>query len=270
MPIYMDRHDIEGATAEAVAEAHREDLRVQHKHGCKTLTYWFDESRGTAFCLIEGPTADAVQSMHREAHGLVPNEVMEVDVATVAQFLGRVTDPLGSGPVQEPAFRAIMFTDMADSTRLTNALGDDAAFELLQRHHEIVLAKVAEHDGSEVDRAGDGFLLSFSSVAKSVACAIDIQRELKSQNIEEPQTPIRVRIGIGAGEPVTDGKALFGSIINLTARICAHAQASQILAASVVRDLCTGKGFSFHGRGAITFKGFDEPIDLHEVAWQAQ
>ena len=92
MPLFMDRHDVRDATAEAVAAAHQQDLRVQAHHTCKTLTYWFDEKRGTAFCLIEAPTAAAVHAMHREAHGLIPNMIIEVQPSTVESFLGRITD----------------------------------------------------------------------------------------------------------------------------------------------------------------------------------
>ena len=64
MPIYMDRHDLDNVTALDVAKAHGEDLKIQHKYNCKGLTYWFDEERGTAFCLIKAPNADCVKRMH--------------------------------------------------------------------------------------------------------------------------------------------------------------------------------------------------------------
>ena len=69
--------------------------------------------------------------------------------------------------------------------------------------------------------------------------------------------PCGAKIGIGAGERVLDGDALFGSTINLTSRICDHAEPDQILAAQVVRDLCMGKGLSFTSLGSISLKGFD-------------
>src|SRR5262249_46607505 len=84
MPLFMDHHDIRDATAEAVAAAHQQDLSVQAKHSCRGLTYWFDEHRGTAFCLIEAPSEAAVRAMHREAHGLIPNVIIEVRASAVA------------------------------------------------------------------------------------------------------------------------------------------------------------------------------------------
>ena len=79
MPLYMDTHkNVEGLTAEAVAEAHQQDLEVQAKHGVKYLHYWFNEAEGTVFCLCEAPNREAAEAVHREAHGLVADEIIEV------------------------------------------------------------------------------------------------------------------------------------------------------------------------------------------------
>ena len=69
MPIYMDRHYIEGATRHTIANAHEKDLAIQSKYGVNFLTYWFDEARSTAFCLVEAPTKEAIHKAHDEAHG---------------------------------------------------------------------------------------------------------------------------------------------------------------------------------------------------------
>ena len=88
MPLFMDRHDIDGVTPQAVAEAHQKDLAVQGKHGVKYHNYWCDHSRGCVFCLVEAPTKEAAVEVHREAHGLLPNEIIEVDPVTVKAFFG--------------------------------------------------------------------------------------------------------------------------------------------------------------------------------------
>lgn len=270
MPLFMDRHDIRDATAEAVAAAHQQDLRVQAHHACKTLTYWFDEQRGTAFCLIEAPAEAAVRAMHRDAHGLIPNMIIEVQPSIVASFLGRVTDPddAVTNPIREAGFRALMFTDMVNSTQITNSLGDAKAQTVLAKHHEIVRQALLDHEGREVDRAGDGFLTCFASVSQAVTCAVAIQRAFHSYNSSGAlPTEIQVRIGLGAGEPLADGNALFGSTVNLTARICASAEPGQILASRVVRELCSGKSFTFRRCGEANLKGFPDPVELHEVDW---
>jgi hypothetical protein len=79
MPLYMDIHEhIEGLTAEAVAQAHAADLQTQEKHGVKYLRYWYDESTGKVFCLIQAPNKEAAIAVHREAHGLLADELIEV------------------------------------------------------------------------------------------------------------------------------------------------------------------------------------------------
>ena len=80
MPLYMDRHKhIEGLTAEAVAQAHERDLEVQHKHGAKALRFWFNEESGEVMCLFDAPSAEAAEAVHREAHGLMADEIVEVE-----------------------------------------------------------------------------------------------------------------------------------------------------------------------------------------------
>ena len=79
MPLYMDvHHKIDGLTAEAIKGAHEQDVKVQEKHGVKYHKYWFDEGSGKAFCLVEAPSREAANSVHREAHGLVADELIEV------------------------------------------------------------------------------------------------------------------------------------------------------------------------------------------------
>jgi hypothetical protein len=79
MPLFMDVHDhVDGLTAEAVAGAHARDLEVQDAHGVRYLKYWYDESSGKVFCLVEAPSAEAAASVHREAHGLVADSITEV------------------------------------------------------------------------------------------------------------------------------------------------------------------------------------------------
>jgi hypothetical protein len=79
MPLYMDTHrKVKGVTAAAVAEAHAKDLRVQGKHGVNYRSYWVDEKSETIYCLVEAPNAEAAARVHKEAHGLVADEIHEV------------------------------------------------------------------------------------------------------------------------------------------------------------------------------------------------
>ena len=93
MPIYMDSHDVEGTTAKEAADAHQKDLELQDKYGIKMMTYWFDEDRGSVFCLMDAPTPKKVKQLHEEAHGSVPHTILEVNPQRVNAFLGRIKDP---------------------------------------------------------------------------------------------------------------------------------------------------------------------------------
>ena len=79
MPMYMDTHrGVTGVTAQALAEAHKKDLEVQEKYGVKYQKYWLDEKEGNVYCLVDAPNAEAAAKVHKEAHGLVAQEIHEV------------------------------------------------------------------------------------------------------------------------------------------------------------------------------------------------
>lgn len=267
MPIFIDRHDLSGATASDVAAAHVEDLDLQGQYGVQYLTYWFDYDRQRAFCLASGPDRDAVIAVHRDSHGLVPNEVIEVDGAEVQRFLGPMQEHAPGEAYVETAFRTIVFTDIVGSTRLTQQLGDRAAMEILRAHDRIVRRAIDQHGGSEVKHTGDGLMASFRSVSAALEAAEGIQRALVEHNRTAP-TPLEVRVGIAAGEPVVENDDLFGAAVQLAARLCDRAGSGSILVSGAVRDLAIGKRFRFERRGRLTMKGFDEPVSVFEVGWR--
>lgn len=83
MSLFMDIHEsVEGLTAQSVADAHRRDLEVQAKHGVNYLKYWFNPDTGNVFCLVEAPSKEAAEAVHREAHGLVADQIIEVQEGT--------------------------------------------------------------------------------------------------------------------------------------------------------------------------------------------
>ena len=276
MPIYMDRHYVEGATRHAIAHAHEKDLEVQGKYHVNFLTYWFDEARCTAFCLISAPNKEAVDRTHAEAHGMVPNEVIEVDPAIVEAFLGRIHDPVPAAntaaPVEEllePAFRVIMFTDLKDSMAMTARLGDARALHVLHIHNALTRNALKDCGGREVKHTGDGLMASFVTVSDAIQCAIAIQQAFDAYNASNPETPLHLRIGLSAGEPVEEGNDLFGTAVQLAARTCAYAEAGRILVTQVVRDQYPGEQSQplFSESGEITPKGFDHAIRVYEVHW---
>jgi adenylate cyclase len=156
---------------------------------------------------------------------------------------------------------------MEGSTTLTQRLGDAKAQEVLRTHNTIIRDALRAHSGSETKHTGDGIMAAFPSASRALECAVAIQRALASHNENSPDTPVRVRIGLNAGEPIAEDQDLFGTAVQLAARVCAHAHPGQILTSDVVRQLAAGKGFLFSGVGQVTLRGFEEPVLLYEVAW---
>jgi class 3 adenylate cyclase len=274
----MDIHNIAGGiTAEDVAKAHADDVKVQEKYGVSYHKYWVNESAGKIFCFCHAPSAEAAIQVHREAHGQLAEKIIQVEPEVADLFLGgsevnaagAVLMPGRAADDRDPAIRTIVFTDIVDSTTFTQTLGDEAAMALLDMHNTIVRDALADLGGREVKHTGDGIMASFVSAVAAVKCATRIQHKLSKHEEAQPERPLKVRIGAAAGEPVEQHDDLFGSTVQLAARLCSHAQSEQILVSNVVAELCIGKGLPFEDLGDVVLKGFDRPVRAHAVAWQS-
>lgn len=240
MPIYMDVHIVPGVKAKDVAEAHQKDLLHQEEYGCRAITYWVDEKRESIFCLVEAPEKEAVQEMHNRAHGLIPSKIIEVSSSVVESFLGRiydpenaVTTPNGLKVFVDPSFRILLITRINDLVLLQHQLGNEKANELTSRLNEVVRKNLSMQEGSEVEHAGPGFIISFESAARAIACALAIQKDLSKTEAEK----LGFRMGINAGEPIEKSNQLFGDTIRFANYLCAAAGNSQIAIASKVKEL---------------------------------
>ncbi len=272
MPIFMDRHDLPGATAAEVAEAHLKDLSIQDQYGVKFLTYWFDHRNGRTFCLIDAPDAATAECVHREAHGYVASEVVEVSLSAVEAFLGRIDD-LDPTPAnvegRDAGHRAVLFTDIVGSTEMTSRLGDRMATELVRAHDSMVRRCLGRASGREVKHTGDGIMAAFTSSPAAVDCAVDIQREFRHFNADSPEQ-IHVRIGLDCGEPVEDSNDLFGATVQTAARLCSAASVDQILVSENVfheYGEAESRAQIFARAGRFRLKGFAKPILAYQCAW---
>ena len=195
MPIFLDRHDLRGLTAADIAEAHRKDLEVQDRYGVRFLTYWFDEARGSGFCLVDAPDIETAMRVHDEAHGDVAKDVIEVDLSAVEAFLGRVSDPPSGGSDAkvsiDSALRAIMFTDIVDSTGMTARLGDARAVEMVRAHDAMVRRALKDKRGREVKHTGDGIMASFDDTNAAVQCARAIQQAFDAFSLDHLTEPFQ-------------------------------------------------------------------------------
>jgi class 3 adenylate cyclase/alpha-beta hydrolase superfamily lysophospholipase len=234
---------------------------VLHRRRCRAVP--FEQGRklaslipGAQFVALEGT---AQNPWEEDASGTL---------AAIGNFLGvELRLAPSAGPAVSPAPLTILFTDMEGSTTLTQRLGDAKAREVLRTHERIMREALRAHGGAEVKTMGDGFMASFSSATRALECAIAMQRAFARHN-ESAEEPVRVRIGLNAGEPIAEEEDLFGTAVILAARIAARAKGGEILASDVVRQLVAGKGFLFADRGEATLRGFEEQVRLYEVKWR--
>lgn len=262
MPMFMDRHDVPGATAKDVAEAHVADLEAAGKYDVQFLSYWFDAETGGVFCFAKAPSKDALAEVHSKSHGLIPNEIIDVAEDEVFKFLGSVQDPKDASEVSSP-LRTILFTDIVSSTEILDAVGEAAFMEVLKTHDGIVRAALYRHRGREVKHTGDGILASFDSATDAVEGAIWIAKGFDTL-LGDDGSPIRVRVGMAAGRPVDRNDDIYGEAVVLASRLCGIAEAQQILAAASVREH-TDEVDVFIGPSLRTLKGFAEPVSVFEI-----
>ena len=240
MPIYMDRHDVsELITAENVAMLHQQDLKIQDQFNCRGLTYWFDDIRKTAFCLIEAPDEITLKEMHNKAHGQVPHTVIEVDPGVVESFLGRIEDPEKAREtevniINEPAFRTIMTLHINNERLLKNP---QLPAVKTARHdfNDSVPGILKSYDGSLVKKSGSKFLGSFKSACNAVHASIEILAKFKKAG-KDIKNNAALKIALNAGVPVTGKKLIFEDTIKLAERMCEYV-AGEIIVSSEVKNL---------------------------------
>ena len=204
-----------------------------------------------------------LERMRRLAPWLDPEEVL---LEALLQILAARE---GARPIPRApqSLYTILFTDIEGSTSITQRVGDAEAQEVLHTHNKIVRDALKAHRGSEIKHTGDGIMVSFPSATQALECAIAMQRAFAEHN-KSADEPIRVRVGLNAGEPVAEDQDLFGTAVQLARRICDHAEPEQVLTSDLVRGLAAGKGFSFSPQADIKLKGFEDSLQLYELRWR--
>ncbi len=162
----------------------------------------------------------------------------------------------------------ILFTDLVGSTELLEQLGDDQAEALRRAHFQLLRKAVAQHGGHEVKNLGDGLMVVFGSALDAVRCAVQMQEAVRSHNEAEGATPIQVRIGLHAGEPIRDENDYFGTPVVVAHRLCESARGGEVIASHLVRGLVGNRGeFRFRHLGDLQLKGLAHPLPADEVVW---
>ena len=162
----------------------------------------------------------------------------------------------------------IVLTDVVGSTELRVAIGEERADELRRKHDAMLGEAVVEAGGSVIKGLGDGLLLMFDGAADALTAAVAIQRAAAHHTRRNPQEPLRLRVGVAAGDVSVEDGDCFGQPVVVAARLCAEAAAGQILASDLVRMLSGGRGdHSFGERAAFELKGIPDPVDAVTVEW---
>ena len=165
----------------------------------------------------------------------------------------------------------VMFTDTEASTAMTERLGDQQAQDVIRIHNAIIRQQVAAHQGFEVKSQSDGFMMAFSSARRALQCAIAIQQTLASHNAENPDEPIRVRIGLQTGGAIKKGEDFFGKIVILAARIASQSVGGQILVSSLLKALVeSSQEFDFAKEREVELKGLTGVHSVSDVRWRRE
>lgn len=163
----------------------------------------------------------------------------------------------------------LLFTDLENSTEMTERLGDQGWMQLLRVHNGILRRLAAAHGGFEVKSQGDGFMFAFSGGREAILCAIDIQRQFAGHNAANPDLPLVVRIGLHTGEVVQERGDFFGRNVVLAARIAAEAPAGAIWVSGILKDLVEASGdIRFGDERVIDLKGLTGRQRVYDVQWQ--
>ncbi|MGB8192684.1 MAG: nickel-binding protein [Chitinophagaceae bacterium] len=234
MPLFMDMHKASDysvkPTVEEIKANHIADLAVQDKYGVKFLQYWINEEAGLVFCLMEGPDKESCAAVHQEAHGDMPCNVIELQGGDYMAFMGNEVKVNAADIVErsdgtlDSAYRIILVTDVISVTE--PALFDETIEQLIQNT-----------GGRFVRRQGNRTIAAYNEGQPAIECAIGIIGKMKEQFVDAHE----VRIGISAGEPVTEQKDLFGDSIKLANRLCDIAQRGQVVISPLAKQLTQSK-----------------------------
>lgn len=210
--------------------------------------------------LRDASVDDNVRTRLAAEAALALDEVGALPLAATARRLGRL-----DMNIAEPARRAILFTDLVDSTGLNVRAGDTWFVELVREHNEVVRSCLRSHAGVEFKHTGDGIAAWFAAPADAVACATAIGSGLERVTVLHPDLPLQVRIGISVGEPIGHEGDLFGLSVVRAARLCGLAGPGEVLVTDEVVADARPDSAGFNARGEVLLKGFPEPVRVHAL-----
>jgi serine/threonine-protein kinase len=181
--------------------------------------------------------------------------------ATAGEFAAALSEAVR--PDSGATTRGFLFSDLRGYTAFVESHGDAAASALLDVYRRMMRDTIARHGGAEIKTEGDSFYVVFPSASSAVICGLSVVAAAAAHSQADPQHPIRVGIGVNAGEAVAAAEGYVGSAVNIAARVCAQAKAGEVLVTETVRGLTRTSGrLNFTPVGRRTLKGIAEPMPL--------
>lgn len=195
-----------------------------------------------------------------EEHGFL----LTTSVDQIAESVSAARPDLSSTSAPDGTV-TIAFTDIEDSTRLNDFLGDQRWLEVLRAHNDVIKVVTADHGGTVVKNQGDGFMLAFPSARRGLRCAQAIERTI-DERFATPGSPIRVRIGLHVGETVRESDDFFGHAVSFAARVASSGEGGEIVVSSLVHDLLVQTGeFTFGEPRVVELKGIQGEHRVYPV-----
>jgi class 3 adenylate cyclase len=249
--------------AQAELEASGETARVRDDRYRQQLT---PQELQVALSLAEGSTTREAAAKLYLSPKTVEYHLRHVYDKLEVRTRDELRSRLMTQSQPQGARKALMFTDLAGSTSLVEAIGDGAWQNLSAWLDGEMRRRFEEYRGREVDHAGDGFFVVFDSAEDAIECAIAVQRRMQSHRRLHGYAP-QLRIGIHVGEVSDSGAAVRGAAVHRAARLCAAAGPDVILAS---REALAASGRPLIGLKKLALKGIKDPTDAAEVGWQSQ
>jgi adenylate cyclase len=186
----------------------------------------------------------------------------------VTEAVDKWNEPEAVAQKNAKEFVAVLFTDIVGSTAMTQARGDDGAQLVVREHNTIVRDALALYGGREIKHTGDGIMATFPQIVGAVEGAVAIQQACQRANAANPDLGLGICIGINAGEPIHEDGDIFGTPVQMAARVLSKAEGEEIAVSNLVREMASGKSFSFKKKGDYDLKGFAEPVPIFLVQWK--
>ena len=240
MPLYMDFHILPDVTIEEVKHAHIADKAVQDKYHVKYHQFWVNERAGTVFCLMEGPSKEACEATHREAHGNVACKMEEVSPGMYNLFMGEKQE-IDQGLVRhkdgtvDVGYRYVLVIDIYGNTKITHS-SDYKSLRLPVKPKNLVFRKIEKHQGKSVKLDGDDTIVAvFVTSRDATQCAISIYHELdkKAKNPGDSAWDVTFKMGLSGGQPLTRKEDFFEKAINLSRRLSMVASNKEIMVSAL-------------------------------------